>query len=104
MAKVTMHKANDGSLHEKAKDCEARNVTLRMMPALVELAQKAREGSDIVVNDEEGNRCIYLDDLPAYIAANADALRKILNDSRVARRTRKLTVVKTSAQPEQLAA
>lgn len=88
MAKVTMHKASDGSLHEKAKDCEAINVRLRMIPALNALASGQVCGGAIHVNEDE-HLVVYLTDIPVYLADHADAIRKILNEALVVRKPRK---------------
>lgn len=84
MAKVTMHKANDGSLHNTAKECEARNTTLRLAPTVEAFVTEIPD--EIFSGDSEGCDLLYRSDLSRFIIDNADALRKILNDALIVRR------------------
>ena len=101
MAKVTMHEANDGSLHKKAKDCDAHNVKLRMAPALAELLGELHDNDarfrNVVAENGDQFAGISTTDLACLIVDHADAIRKILNDALVSRRPRKpkLAVVQT---------
>lgn len=89
MAKVTMHEASDGTLHKTKTIHDKYEVSLRV-----------REKSDaaqydlamIVAVDDGANQAIYVEDLTNFVVANADILRKLLNDSLVAKRSRKAAV------------
>lgn len=74
--KVTMYKANDGSLHETQKACDAKNVELRTAP-LVEDFVNGLKDEDLACID--GAYVIPLAELPGFIVAHADALRTLLN-------------------------
>ena len=100
MAKVIMHKAADGSLHEKARECEAHNITIRMREPLQKLAKSlfVNDGAGVV---EENGAFFYVeeDSFADFIIANASALRTILNDAQSTKRPRKakLKVVEAAA-------
>jgi|GEM_PF-3142505 len=94
--KVTMYKAQDGSIHAKKADMEAHNLTLRLKPA----ADKFVAALDYsqFYKDDRGNNVIYPeDDLADFIVRNADGLRRLLNDVLVVRRPRKKATAKESA-------
>lgn len=88
MAKVVMHKANDGALFEKAKECDAHNVKLRLKPAVKEFAEGLGADSHGVTRTEHSH-AVFIQDMPDFIAENADKLRAILNESLIVRKPRK---------------
>jgi hypothetical protein len=79
--KVTMYKANDGSLHETQKACDAKNVELRTAPLVEEFVNSLGTSAFIDASNDPITSGIYLDlaDLPAFIVKHADALRTLLN-------------------------
>lgn len=83
--KVTLHKSNDGALHETAKACAKRNIELRVLDA----SKGATYDMASFQPDDRNNEALYPEGISSFIAANADVLRKILNDSLVAKRPRK---------------
>ena len=85
MAKVTRHEAMDGSLHKTAAICAKHDVAQRVKKAVGE----AKNLDLRLVEDTEGHMALSVNNLPEFIANNADAFRNILNSSLVARRTRK---------------
>jgi hypothetical protein len=94
MTKVTMYQATDGSLHKTLKDKEAHNIKLRLKPAAEEFVSALT--LDHFRRDDNGNHVVYADNLSDFIVNNADALRKILNDVLVVRRSRKAKKPATS--------
>lgn len=90
MAKVVMHKANDGTLFEKAKDCDTHNMKLRLKPTVKEFAENLDISSYGVERDDRENLVVFIEDLPDFIAAHADQLRNILNNALVIRKPRKV--------------
>ena len=88
--KVTLYKSADGALHESFKACVQRDVAIRVVNSVQ--ASKADDKLYDVVNSSSSSTGTILshDDLPYFIAQNADTLRKILNESLVAKRTRKV--------------
>lgn len=76
--KVTMYKANDGSLHETQKACDAKNVELRTAPLVEDFVNSLNAMSTGVTVDTDRSY-VDLADLPGFIVAHADALRTLLN-------------------------
>lgn len=90
--KVTLYKSTDGLIHETHKACAKREIELRVLPAVAALAEEtAKEPGDggVFSTNERGEPCLYVDDVPKWVASNAAALRKILNDALIAKRPRK---------------
>jgi hypothetical protein len=81
--KVTMYKANDGSLHETQKACDAKNVELRTTPLVEEFVNGIDPNAAFFLDasNDPITSGIFLDlaDLPAFIVRHADALRTLLN-------------------------
>lgn len=92
MAKVTMHKSSDGVLHETQTACAKHEVKLRIIPQVTKLVSAVTgfpcDGGTFSA-DDRGQACLYPEDVPAFIVANADMLRKILNESLTSKRPRK---------------
>ena len=84
MAKITMHKSSDGVLHETAKACNKHEVAQRVLKA-------SESYADFIVpyDDFDDRTTVQVESLPLFIAQNADALRKILNDALIVKRPRK---------------
>lgn len=87
MAKVIMHEAKDGSLHKTQGLCDAKNIELRLAPA-VEAFVGALGAETVGLTIDEEGAGINLSDLTPFLIAHADALRKILNDALVSRKPR----------------
>ena len=85
MAKVVMHKASDGSLHDSKKSCDKHDFSIRVY----QNADEADFDETSFSRDDENNPVVYRKDLAGFIALNADKLLAILNDSLVAKRKRK---------------
>lgn len=101
MAKVTMHKANDGSLHNTAKECEAQNTKLRLAPAVDAYVNSlGATTTPGLKQDSNGGYSIAIEDLPKFLVEQADPLRKILNEALIVRRKRqaKKVAAKTSQE------
>jgi hypothetical protein len=78
MSKVIMYKANDGSLHETQKACDAKNIELRTAPLVEEFVNSLTAGS-VGVTADSGHVYIDLANLPDFLVAHADVLRALLN-------------------------
>lgn len=92
MAKVTLYKAADGSLHDTPKKCSTHDVGLRILAAASELVFNDQAAGV----DDRDNACVYMDLMPQFIASNQVILRKLLNDAQVAKRPRKAKIERTS--------
>jgi hypothetical protein len=95
--KVTLHKSSDGVLHETYAEFAAAEARLKMKPlltALVDAETKSYDEGGVFQADDRGEPVLYVDDVVEFIAANADAIRTILNDATVVRRGRKPAEVK----------
>ena len=96
MAKVTMHKATDGSLHETAKACDLRNQKVRLGPIVATFCDELLlEYTPGFSRDTDGDDVIHINDLPEFITEHAEQLRKVLAEALVARRPRKPKAVVT---------
>ena len=80
---VTMHKADDGSIHDNAKACKARNVETRFYAAYNE----AVLNDNVAYINDEGNRVVNFSEVAEFIMDNRDLMRKLLNDAFVVKRT-----------------
>ncbi|MDY7537556.1 hypothetical protein QN372_00170 [Undibacterium sp. RTI2.1] len=90
MAKVTMHKANDGTLFDKAKDCEAHNYKLRLTPIVKEFAEGlTSDNNSGVCEADHGGLAVFVYNLPEFICHNADKIRSMLANASVVRKPRK---------------
>lgn len=91
--KVVLHKSTDGVLHESAKACAKREVELRVLPAAQALVDRTVGQFDTLVDVGEVLFARPVDDtgdcVASWIASNADALRKLLNEALIAKRPRK---------------
>ena len=92
MAIVKLHEASDGSLHKTFKDFADHEAALKITDGILgaELNLDALEPSDLP--GEDGKPAYYSGDkaqLAAFIVGNADLLRKVLSDAKVAQRGRK---------------
>lgn len=87
MAVVKMHKASDGSLHETFEAFARREEKLKIGKA-VEVT--SFDLSDFFVNEDAGSneRVLSEDNIGAFVVANAEKLRAILNVAVVTRRGR----------------
>lgn len=90
MAKVILHEATDGSLHKNKTACDKHEVGLRVREKSNAANYDLTSVSSV---DDDQNQAIYVENLTDFVVANADTLRKLLNDSLVAKRVRK-TVAK----------
>ena len=97
MAKVIMFEAKDGSIHKTQKECEAVNLSLRLLPAARTFAHGVRADHVGVTTDENSYVVIQQCDLASFIVANADNLRKLLNDALIVKRPRKTKPVAAEA-------
>lgn len=84
--KVTLHKSTDGNLHDTAKACAKHDIKLRVLA----VACVASFDTGAFTNDERGGRSLDLVDLAGFVADNEEVLRKVLADSLVVRRSRKV--------------
>jgi hypothetical protein len=91
MAKVTMHKATDGSLHDTAAKCTQHDIGQRILKA-VDAASFNMDAGYTPDDQDEPYKVISQDDLSKFIAQNADVLRKILNGALIVKRPRKSKV------------
>lgn len=98
MAIVKMHQASDGSLHVTFEAFAAHEAVLKMTPQLEELADT------IEFNDDINGSVIFAEDFPAFVIANADALRNILNGAVLTQRGRKEGAVAKVKKPLALVA
>lgn len=93
---VIMHKAADGALFEKFEDFAAHQSKLKVKEAV---AAVSLDTGLFFVNEDAGSHTKVLaeDDLSEFIAVNADALRKVLESSKVVKRGRKSSKQATQA-------
>jgi hypothetical protein len=98
MAKVILHRSSDGTLHETQTACAKHEVKLRIAPQVEKLVSEVPKfvcDGGTFEADDRGNACLFEENIPAFVVANADALRKILNDALVAKRARKPKAAKS---------
>lgn len=96
--KVTLYKSSDGMLHETHIAYSEREAHLKMLPEL-RAAKWCPESvaKYCMIDDETGEQdaILSMDELPDFIAINADLIRNILNGAVVSRRGRKPKVKET---------
>ncbi len=83
--RVTLYKSTDGKLFETHEEFAKHEASLKIAQA----ADTAEFNTDAFSDDDRGNRVLFLEDIPAFVADNADKLRAILNDAVVVKRGRK---------------
>lgn len=88
MAVVKMHKASDGSLHESF-DAFAKHEEKLKISKAVETASFNLDA--FFVNEDAGSdgKVLPEENIGAFVAANADVLRKVLAAGNVSKRGRK---------------
>lgn len=105
MAIVRMHQAKDGSLHKTAAECAKHEIGLRLSPAIEKFVDNIKEGTEGLCNAEEVQLTegIYFDltALPAFLVANAEELRKLLNDALTTKKPRKAKDANAEKTPRQ---
>lgn len=84
--KVTLHKSTDGTLHDTAKACAKHDIKLRVLA----VACVATFDTGAFTDDDHGDQKMNLNDLAGFVADNEEVLRKVLADSLVVRRSRKI--------------
>jgi hypothetical protein len=92
MAKVTMHQALDGSLHQTAKECEAHDARVRMEPEVLKFATglaAPTNGFSFPAPDGQTHVTVQPIDMASFLVENADTLRKIFNDAQIVRRAKR---------------
>ncbi|MPQ56374.1 hypothetical protein [Duganella sp. FT27W] len=91
--KVTMYEAKDGSLHKTPSACDAKNVELRLAPAIEKFVDGLAPNAPGMTNTTESTTiqpfCIELGNLPQFLLGQSEALRKVLNDALVVKKPRK---------------
>lgn len=92
MAIVKLHEASDGSLHKTFKEFADHEAALKIIAGVssADLDVSAFDASELV--DDNGRPLTYTADLSqiaAFIVGNADLLRKVLSDAKIAQRGRK---------------
>lgn len=85
MAIVKMHKASDGSLHESF-DAFAKHEEKLKIEAAVKDVVFVTAGFEL---DDRDNEVLHVENIGAFVAANADTLRSILAAGNVSKRGRK---------------
>lgn len=99
--KVTMYEAKDGSLHKTPLACDAKNIELRLAPA-IEAFVDALPGTAPGLTSLEahgGGFHIELADLPTFLLAHSEALRKVLNDALIVKKPRKAKAASKPVAP-----
>lgn len=87
--KVTMYEAKDGSLHKTPSACDAKNVELRLAPAIEKFVDSLTATTPGLTTSDEGSFHIHITDLPSFLLGQSEALRKVLNDALVVKKPRK---------------
>jgi len=70
--------ANDGSEHNSKEAAIAHNLRGPRVEAIEKAFDESKLDTKLVTEDERGNKVLYDDDLPAFLADNADLLATLL--------------------------
>ena len=107
MAKVVKHQAKDGSLHDTNRLCEIQDRKLKIAPAMEKFVNALAADTPSLSSTSEGGIAVYLEDLPTFLANNAEKLRDAITDALTIRKPRKpkaVPTVKADANQTPLAA
>ena len=83
MAKVSFWKATDGSLHETHESYAAHEERLRIIEGIGKLSVSELNVASLAECDSDDQPIITLHELPAFIADNADLIRRVLADAAI---------------------